>query len=232
MPENTKQNQINWLLIILNLILIIALLFIFDYSNIDLALQKYLFNFESKKWLVDKEEPIAKFFFYQAPKVLLGILMIFCLFLLAKKRSFPIINLNKHQIILLFLGITLIPLTVGNIKKFTNVYCPNQLEIYNGDYPYVKVLEPYPASFLQSKKGKCFPAGHAVTGFCLMILFFVFKEREKRIKGLIFGVALGWIIGFYQMAKGAHFFSDTVISMLMCFLVATIIDLIFKKWRY
>jgi membrane-associated PAP2 superfamily phosphatase len=128
-----------------------------------------------------------------------------------------------RQILIFFLGIVLIPLIAGNIKKFTNIYCPNQLEIYNGKYPYVKVLEPYPAGFKQTKKGQCFPAGHAVTGFCLMILFFVFEKKRWKWAGLLLGLVLGWILGTYQMLKGAHFIGDTLVAMFCCFLIATLI---------
>jgi membrane-associated PAP2 superfamily phosphatase len=50
---------------------------------------------------------------------------------------------------------------------------------------------------------------------------------------LFSGFIFGWILGFYQMAKGAHFFGDTLVSMLLCFLVAAMIArFYFKKILY
>lgn len=218
----------NWqILIWSNIALTLLLLLFFQISNIDVILQNYLFNFENKTWLISRADSIKKFIFYQFPKIALGLLIAWNLAALTifKKKNFN--QKYRGQLILLFLGITLIPLIAGNIKKFTNIYCPDQLEIYDGSYPYVKIFDQYPANFKQIKKGQCFPAGHAITGFCLMILFFIFENKTRRYLSLIFSIVLGLILGFYQMAKGVHFISDTIIAMTLCFLLATIIAKLF-----
>lgn len=251
LPQIKKIN----LIIAANLILICAALCLINFSDIDLEIQKKLFNFSDQTWLINKDELVAKFIFYKFPKVLFGVAVVGCLLaaifgfrgqkkttkqvqgdrncsdslsnsarhleLISRSRLFFV--QNRHRFFLIFLGLSLIPLTAANIKKFTNVYCPNQIELFAGSKPYVKIFEPYPASFHQIKKGKCFPAGHAVTGFALMILFFVFTKKLHRFFGLLSGVTFGWIMGFYQMAKGAHFFGDTLVSMLVCFLLAALI---------
>jgi len=213
------------ILIISNIFLIIISLLYFQFSYADIIFQKMFFDFDNKKWLIDKNEPVGKAVFYDLPKVILGIIIFGTLlaYYLSFKNKFPILKKYRRNIFILLLGITLIPLTVGNIKKFTNIYCPNQLKIYDGNYPYVKIFDSYPADFKQDNKGQCFPAGHAVTGFCLMILFFVFNKKSYRIASLSIAIILGWILGIYQTAKGVHFLSDTFITMLACFLVASII---------
>ena len=196
-------------------LLILALAFV-QFSSFDIVLQNNFFDFEQKKWLVDKNEPLAKFFFYQLPKILLGFAIIFSLLasFVAKKRQ---------KFFLIFLGLTLIPLIAGNVKKFTNIYCPSQLEIYGGDKPYVKIFDSYPLGFVAQKSGQCFPAGHAVTGFCIFILFFVLQKKAHKILAFFAAMILGWVLGLYQMLKGAHFFGDTMVAMLLCFLLAAII---------
>ena len=315
------------LLILATIILGVAALCWINYSDIDLELQRRLFDFETKAWLVDRNEPIAKFIFYKFPKICLGIFIVATLVatvlgfrkgaktheildanasrmtsvededfdanaprmtsvvgenfdaiasrmtsvededfdanasrmtsvvgenfdaiasrMTDKKANSPhtrhpcaqredlmslIQKLKKyrHNILLTLLGLSLIPLIAGNIKKFTNIYCPSQLEIYNGNYPYVKILESYPADFVQTKKGKCFPAGHAITGFSLLILFFSLHKKSHKIFGLILGTLLGWILGTYQMFKGAHFFGDTLIAMFVCFLLAALITRVYE----
>lgn len=226
MLENLKINKIDWL-IIANVVLICIALVVFEKTNIDTNLQYYLFDFENKKWLIDQTDPVKRFWFYNLPKIILGII-IFCslVILIAKYKTRPT---YYKPLFIFFLGITLIPLTIGNIKKFTNVYCPNDLALYNGSKPYVRVLESYPKDFHQTDKGQCFPAGHAITGFCLMILFFVFEKKSWKIFGLMIGVTFGWILGMYQMLKGAHFLSHNFISMLLCFLAAAIISRFTQK---
>ncbi len=214
------------IIIVANILLIVVALAFFNHSDIDTKIQAHLFNPENKTWFFDAAEPTKKFIFYQLPKILLGIFIVAILALTAAK--FKNKTANRHKFLLIFLGLAIIPLTVGNIKKFTNIYCPNQLEIYNGKYPHIKILEPYPEDFAQPKKGQCFPAGHAVTGFALLILFFALESTKNRYLALLTATTLGWILGFYQMAKGAHFFSHNFISMLACFLVAAIIARIYN----
>lgn len=210
-------------IILLNLLLIVLALVAINYSEMDLLLQKWLFDFEKKSWLIDKDEPNGKFIFYQLPKILFGALLAFCLAAIKIAK-------NKNRVLLVFLGLALIPLIAGNLKKYTNIYCPNNLEIYDGDKPYIKIFEPYPVNFVQTKKAQCFPAGHAVTGFALLILFFALPTKRQRILAFFGASSLGWILGFYQMAKGAHFFGDTLVAYLICFFFAGLITRIFLKF--
>lgn len=224
--------------IILDLVLIALSLCWINYGDFDIKVQNYLFDFESKSWLVDKNEPVKKFIFYKLPKIIFGVGVTGCLlgaflgFRGSKQNMKPnFFTPHRHCLLLIFLGFFLIPLIAGNIKKFTNVYCPTQLEIYGGDKPYIRIFEHYPSGFHQAKKAQCFPAGHSVTGFTLMILFFALRRKSQRILGLIGAVTMGWIMGFYQMAKGAHFFGDTLVSMLVCFLLAALITRIYLKFQ-
>jgi membrane-associated PAP2 superfamily phosphatase len=251
--EISKKIRAIDILIIINLALVFMALCLINYTNFDLNIQKYFFDFESKKWLIDKNEPVKKFIFYQFPKILFGVILIACLssaIIGFRRNTFCVrhpelvsgsstsiapnfFTKNRHKILLIFFGLAFVPLIVGNIKKFTNVYCPMQLEIYGEKYPYVRIFDHYPADFLQPKKAKCFPAGHSVTGFSLFILFFALTKKRSKIYGLFSGFIFGWILGFYQMAKGAHFFGDTLVSMLLCFLVAALIArLYFNKISY
>jgi membrane-associated PAP2 superfamily phosphatase len=213
--------KIDWLIASIFAMLCASLCF-FNYSNFDLKFQAILFDWENKTWLFDRNEPIKKFFFYNLPKVLFGagIVLLFVNYL----------RLRNPRHLLILLGLIFIPLIAGNIKKFTNVYCPNQLEIYGGKYPYVKIFDSYPLDFAPEKPGQCFPAGHCVTGFALMILFFAFAEKKSRFFGLFAGIISGWVLGFYQIARGAHFFGDTFVSMILCFLLAALIYKFFYRF--
>ncbi len=187
-----------------------------NYTDIDIKIQNNFFDFTRKEWLVDKSEPVAKFLFYRLPKILFAVVIFgYLLAFLIKK--------NRQKILLIFLGLALIPLIVGNVKKFTNVYCPTQLDMYGGKKPYVKIFEKYPPNFHAEKPGKCFPAGHAITGFAFFIFCFSLTKKSHKFLVFFLVVIYGWILGLYQMLKGAHFFGDTLVSMLACFLLAAII---------
>lgn len=251
------RSQINFLIIVDFALLIVALCFV-NYSDFDVNLQNHLFNFEMQTWLIDADEPVMRFIFYIFPKILLGLgilVALVCVMIGFKKlptKDLPFfftnkfIFANRHKFLLIFLGLTIIPLTVGNIKKFTDIYCPNQLEIYNGQYPHLRIFEKRDESFKQLQRtkspqgepqygkrnhGQCFPAGHPVTGFALMILFFALTKKSHKFIGLFAAIVLGWVLGFYQMAKGAHFFGHNLVSMFACFLVAAILTRLTQRFR-
>ncbi len=219
-----KIKKIN-LLIIIDLILIVMALCLIQYTNIDIEIQNHFFDFTTKTWLIDRDEPIKKLIFYKFPKIIFGVGILFCLIaaIIGFKKKSEFFFKNRHKFFLIFLGLSLIPLIAGNVKKFTNIYCPTSLEIYGEDLPYVRIFDDYPPNFIQQKRGQCFPAGHAVTGFALMILFFAFETPLYNAIGLTSGLVLGWVMAGYQMLKGVHFFGDSLVAMLLCFLIAAAI---------
>jgi len=226
----SKDNLSNYLLFI-NLVLIILTLWLFQVSDFDVKIQNYFFDFSTKTWFIDRSEPVKKFIFYQFPKIIFGILILtilpLCIFSFIDKKNK--LYSKRQDFLLILIGLCLIPLIAGNIKKFTNVYCPNQLEIYGGNKPYVKIFDNYPIDFKQEKKGQCFPAGHAITGFSLYILCFILYKKSQQIAVFLIVTILGWILGFYQILKGAHFVSDTILAMLSCLLLAQIIAKIYRQ---
>jgi membrane-associated PAP2 superfamily phosphatase len=125
-----------------------------------------------------------------------------------------------------------VPLVVGGLKAITNTPCPNNITHFNGDYPYVGVLDSYPANFIQTEKQRCFPAAHASGGFALLSVFFLFKTRRNKIIATSLAMSTGWIIGFYKMLIGDHFLSHTIVSMLLAWLIILIISGIIQSKNY
>ena len=226
----SKKKLSNFLLLI-NMVLIILSLWFFQMSDVDLQIQNYFFDFSTKSWRIDRSEPVKKFIFYQFPKIIFAILILIilplCIFSFIDKKN-KLAN-KRYDFLLIIIGLCLIPLIAGNVKKFTNIYCPNQLEIYGGNKPYVKIFDDYPIEFKQEKKGQCFPAGHAITGFSLYIFCFILYKKSQQIFVFLGVTILGWILGFYQILKGAHFISDTLIAMLLCLFLAQVIAKIYRQ---
>jgi membrane-associated PAP2 superfamily phosphatase len=63
-------------------------------------------------------------------------------------------------------------------------------------------------------RAKSFPCGHASIGFYFMAgYFYWWRKNLPRARWWLFaGLMAGWVIGFFRMAKGAHWFSDVVWS--------------------
>jgi len=208
------------------LITIICLIFtiaLFELTSIDILVQDYFYNLNTNSWIWDSNEPISKFLFYDGIKKLLILFAFFILCSLVFFRKKEIIKTYKKGLIIVLLSAIIIPITIGSLKATTNMPCPKNIEYFGGNYPDVKLFDSYPTEFVQNKKIKCWPAGHASGGFALLSLFFLFKKRRNQIYALSFALSVGWSMGTYKMLIGDHFVSHTIITMLIAWLLVLII---------
>lgn len=213
-----KQENLNKQLIISTFLLIFVIGF-FQFTNIDIIIQNYFYNFETKSWLIDKDEPILKLFLYDGLKQGLIIFGVFILILLIFFRKKEFVKEYKKGLIILLLSSIFVPTIVGSLKAITNTPCPCNIEHFGGEYPDIKVFDKYPEDFIQKSKAKCWPAGHASGGFALMALFFFFKNPRNQFFGLIGAITLGWSMGTYKMLLGDHFLSHTIITMILAWII-------------
>ena len=56
--------------IIITAFLLIAVIALFQLTELDIFVQNFFYNFETQNWIIDKNEPILKFFFYDGIKIL------------------------------------------------------------------------------------------------------------------------------------------------------------------
>ena len=200
--------------------LLAGVLALFEFTNLDLALQDHFFNFETRRWLVDGKEPSGRLLFYNGPKALVWIIALTALTAAAgPARWRERWQLNRRGLWLGVLVIATVPALAGLGKKYTNVFCPSEIRHYGGDVAYAKLCDPFPADDRPARRGGCFPAGHASGGFALMGLLAVRAARRWRQGVIVLGLGLGWWMGGYQMLKGAHYLSHTLTTMLVAWLV-------------
>ena len=120
--------------------------------------------------------------------------------------------------VLLSLGLMLL------MKHFSGVACPWSLPEFSAKH--AEVITPFSWLFTDvASQGRCWPAGHASTGFCLFGLFFAARRLKKPWAGWVFAAVLlfGSLCAVGRMLQGAHFLSHSVASLLMEFAVAGLI---------
>ncbi|MGF6590843.1 phosphatase PAP2 family protein [Pseudomonas sp. 2835] len=107
---------------------------------------------------------------------------------------------------------------VTPLKAVTAVQCQWSLSEFGGKETYSELLSPRPAT---DKPGRCWPGGHAATGFTLFALFFVLRDRRPRLAraALLFAFGLGTLFSVGRMLQGAHFFSHNVWTAVFCWLI-------------
>jgi membrane-associated PAP2 superfamily phosphatase len=108
---------------------------------------------------------------------------------------------------------------VGLLKALTNVDCPWDLQPFGGAFPFVHLFADRPDAL---RHAACFPAAHASSGYALVALYFVWRERDERLArlGLALGIVVGCLFGVAQQARGAHFLSHDLWSAFIVWIIA------------
>ncbi len=201
-----------------------ATIALFEVCSLDLWVQDRLIDMETGRWMVDARDPLLRLLFYTGVK---GGIIAFGVAILAlygrsfgsKRRGMAGQKALRQRYLMVILALIIVPAMISGLKAVTHVDCPAQIERYGGDKPYVGLFERYPDACHACGTGRCFPAGHASGGFAFMVLYHVFQRRRHKILGLSLGLGLGWVMGGYQMMKGAHFLSHTVVTMLVSWIL-------------
>lgn len=231
MGDLVRTKRISQELVCISLILV-ATIVLFEYISLDIWLQDHFFNFELKKWILDRNDRVTRFVFYDGIKkvFILSMLSILIGLVFFKKAQF--IQKYRQGLLIVCLSAIFVPLIVGGLKAVTNTPCPRDITRYNGRYPYVTVLTAYPQAFEQNGRVKCFPAAHASGGFSLLSMMFLFKKRREKLFAFFAGMALGWSTGIYKMLIGDHFLSHTLVTMILAWFIIVIIAVNVRRYCY
>jgi membrane-associated PAP2 superfamily phosphatase len=62
-----------------------------------------------------------------------------------------------------------------------------------------------------------------------MSLFFFFRDPRRKWLGLAAGLSIGWVLGLFQMARGEHFLSHTIVTMLLTWAVILIVQMTVRR---
>ncbi|MEH6800483.1 MAG: phosphatase PAP2 family protein [Halopseudomonas sabulinigri] len=113
----------------------------------------------------------------------------------------------------LVLAMALCTSLVTPLKRLTNVQCPWSLQQYGGDQLHSPLLSKRPPT---DKPGRCWPGGHASSGFSLLALFFMLRDRRPRAArvALLVALTLGAIFSIGRTMQGAHFMSHNLWTLL------------------
>ena len=209
--------------IIYTAILIVFSTVLFALSDIDIFIQDYFFNYQTHQWILDRELQPYKFIFYDGIKKVLILIAVSFLIALIFFRNTTLIKEYKQGIIIVILSAILIPVMIGGLKKSTNMPCPKNEIHYGGKMPKTALWQRYDEPYKSMDKIKCWPAGHASGGFALLSLFFLFKSKKHKTIALIGALGIGWSMGIYKMLIGDHFFSHTLITMLIAWFIVVLI---------
>lgn len=96
------------------------------------------------------------------------------------------------------------------LKSHTGVYCPVETTLYGGTQAHLEWFENF--NLLgNAGSGRCWPGGHASSGFTLLALYFVARRHRwlHSRKLLVAVLMLGLIYGTTRVLQGWHYMSHT-----------------------
>ncbi len=203
------------LLIILFLLLCaLCLIWLQDYTAVDLNIADYYFDRNSGTFPY-KNSWFAKAFMHTFVKNCIiagGVFLIAVVLADSIFKFLRIGQLLRFRLRFVALASVLIPLAISSLKHFSTLHCPWDIQRYGGETPYFKLFDSVPA---QWQGGQCFPAGHASTGLWLaaFCIFWLPNAPKKALFNFLLGLSIGFAMGWVQQMRGAHFLSHTLWSL-------------------
>ncbi len=208
--------------ILLSFLGVVLTIVVFEKTSLDLRVQDRLYV-PGRGWRIDAQARVPRLIFYQGPKwVLIVFVLGLLVCMLAPVSGLP---LSPTQAGFLLTCIVVAPITAWFIKRHTGVLYPCYIDRYGGTEPYRTLLESIPR-VPGRMRGRGFPAAHCSGAFALMALYFV-MPGPLRWLGLGLGLAAGWIVGLYQMLKGVHYLSHTIVTMFLVWTIILILSRVF-----
>jgi membrane-associated PAP2 superfamily phosphatase len=192
----------------------IVILWIGNYTNIDLALADAMFDRASgtfpwhHAWLAER-------FNHDILKTILQVSGVTAVALAAWDWARPQPYWTAQRRVglrVLALSAILVPTCISVLKHFSDSHCPWDLQRYGGREPYVRLLEMLPAGV---SPGQCLPGGHASSALWLVALAVFWLPHRPRMAAAVGGLTLafGLAVGWMQQLRGAHFLTHTLWSM-------------------
>ena len=204
--------------LIVSVLLLIAVLFVMDSTDLDMAFQRQLY--QDGAWLVDHTQATLRLFAYQAPRSLLLFYAVVMLIVLCLSCFFtPFRKFGTRKNVFILLCLLLVPLVVAITKKLTHVHCPYELQEFGGTIPYVSLFTANKVENL----GRCFPAGHPSGGFALLLFVMIATTRRQQMVALAGGLVLGGIMSSYQMLNGRHTLGHTLTTLLLAWIIVLLV---------
>lgn len=208
----------------ISLALLLGTLVLGEATPVDLIIQDRLRDPVTGTWMVDATAPWPRLFFYDGPKLFIIAIGLALITLVAGPTRWRArLGVDRARLAAAVAVMALVPAFVGFIKARSDVFCPAQLTRYGGTEEVRRPFTPRPDGEQGARRGHCWPAGHASGGFALIGLALLARSAPHRRAGMAAGLAVGWTMGLYQMLKGAHFLSHTLVTMLIACLFTAVL---------
>lgn len=209
------------------LVVFVLAALLLESTRIDLWFADMIYRWEGGAWSL-RRDPIVSDVLHNDAKRLIG--LIYGVLVIACALSFFVARFAAYRwgLVYLVTAIAVSTLLVALLKDVTHVNCPWSVDRYGGAVPY---LPTWREILAHGRSGRCFPSGHAGSGFALIASYFFCRSQAPRLRWYAFGAAggLGIAFGVAQQLRGAHYLSHDVWALAICWFVAVAATPILKR---
>lgn len=202
-----------------------------NYTTLDLTVADHMFDASLGEFTYRHA------FFYDtvmhgyAKTLLTGIWLVLLVIALIPERVRPVLLTSAQQYRLRWVAALAVTHSglVSWLKHQMPHACPWDITRYGGTSPWFPAFSVHAPHMA----GHCFPAGHASSGLWLSALSLCWlpQHPRKALLVAVAGLAIGFLLGWCQQLRGAHFLSHTLTSTwLMCALLLCVLS--FSKSAY
>lgn len=133
----------------------------------------------------------------------------------------PLARIGQGERLQLAVSVLLGALAVSLLKAGSHTSCPWELADFGGIAHYAS----HWSLATDGGAGRCFPAGHASSGFTFIGGYFAFRAIDGRLarRWLAGALVAGVLFGLAQQWRGAHFMSHTLWTAVVCWSVAWVV---------
>ncbi len=211
-PRNLTETMIG-----LSVVLFVTLT-ILPFKALDLSVARTIYALSDKEWFHNMFTDIVA---YRDAKWLTTIAVVAAVYgflhLLAAGK-------NVEPIFRFLVSVAVCLILVWLLKLTSGVACPWSLAEFSQRDAVIATPFSYLWSTLEAQ-GRCWPAGHAGTGFCLFGFYFMVKDYWPKARVwagavLVSVLVYGLLCSVVRMSQGAHFLSHTLATLFLDFAVA------------
>lgn len=213
LPRSRPMNL--WLMLALPLALA-ALLLMFEPVTVDLALAQWMYH--PGEGFIGRHSWFLENILHDRAKQVVILLSVAAMVAWVVGFFYAPLRPHRRTLGYLVLAMGIAASIVTPLKALTAVQCPWDLAQFGGKEIYSSLLNPRPPT---DHPGRCWPGGHASSGFVLFALYFALRDRKPRLARYAFWFALGLGILFSvsRMLQGAHFLSHNIWTALFDWLI-------------
>lgn len=199
----------------LSLVFTAAIIFVIGrFTNLDLIIEDYYYDTQLQMFTWKNSWFAKQLMHVYVKDVIIAIALLFISFVVLDLiRKFKFIDAwTRIRVRFIATAAILIPTIISGLKQMSVLHCPWDEQRYGGDMPYLRLFDAVPGHM---EAGQCFPAGHASTGLWLAALCVFWLPHRPRMGLTIFfaGLSVGFVLGWVQQMRGAHFLTHTLWSM-------------------